>query len=297
MLPSVSVIIPVYNDVGGIATCLGALREQTYPRERVEIIVVDNGSNPNLATVAREFPEVRIEREEMPGSYAARNKGLLVARGEIIAFTDADCIPQPQWIENGVASLLGVENCGLVGGAVEFTFESEKQRSVYELYDSMFYFNQMDYVTRGRFACTANAFTRASVVREVGGFDQRLRSIGDREWGNRIAAAGYQHAYARDSVVLHPARSTLKAHLKKRLRLAGGHHDVTQRKRLRFLRLVNALRRHLVRDPLVVAGALLKEARRIGLSPAAKIMGVYTFLSWAEAYERLRLQAGGRSRR
>ena len=295
--PLVSVIIPVYNDIRGLATCLRALHTQTYPRERFEVIVVDNGSSHDLTQIVYKFPEVRLEREEEPSSYAARNKGLSIARGDVIAFTDADCVPRPEWIENGVASLLGVDNCGLVGGAVEFGYGSPDRKSIYEIYDARFYFNQMDYITRGRFACTANAFTYASVVRQVGSFDATMKSFGDREWGNRISAAGYRLAFARDSVVLHPARRTLRALLEKRLRLAGGHHDFARRKGLAVLRFLNALRRHLIRDPLLVAGALLKEARRIGPSTAAKILALYTLLSYVEAYERVRLQLGGQSQR
>ena len=295
--PKVSVIIPVYNDPQRLATCLRALARQTYPRELLEIIVVDNGSSHDLDPLAREFPEVRFESEEKPGSYAARNKGLSIARGEVIAFTDADCIPKPAWIEKGIAHLLGIDNCGLVGGAIEFVYESPDRRTICELYDSMFYFNQMDYIARGHFACTANAFTYASVVRHTGNFDPTLKSVGDREWGNRIAAAGYELTFAPDCLVLHPARATLRSLLRKRLRLAGGHHDVTKRKRLAILRFFNALRRHVIRDPAVVAMFLLGAARKIGVRTAVKVLGVYTVLSYAEAYERVRLQAGGRSRR
>jgi hypothetical protein len=72
---------------------------------------------------------------------------------------------------------------------------SRPDNAIYELYDSMFYFDQADYVRRGRFACTANAFTLASVIRRVGPFDAGLKSGGDREWGNRVAAAGYAVAF------------------------------------------------------------------------------------------------------
>ncbi len=296
-LPFVSVVIPVYNDAERLALCLRALTEQTYPPERFEIVIVDNGSTDHLAAVVRDVPNVVFAREPRPGSYAARNAGLALAVGEVIAFTDSDCTPRQDWIANGVARLLEVPNCGLVGGAVEFTFAAPDRVSICERYDSMFYFDQADYIRRGRFACTANAFTQASVIRRVGAFDADLKSVGDREWGNRVSAAGYALVYAGEAVVRHPARRTLQDLLRKRRRLAGGHHDMIRRKGLAALRLLNALRRHLIRDPLLCAGQMLLRARAIGPRVALGILSVYTLLCYAEALELVRLRAGGQPRR
>ncbi|MBO1348747.1 MAG: glycosyltransferase family 2 protein [Hormoscilla sp. GUM202] len=98
----VSVIIPVYNDAEPLRTCLECLENQTYPKESYEVIVVDNASQSDTASVVNEFSQAMITYEKKPGSYAARNKGISVAKGEIIAFTDADCIPAADWIEKGV---------------------------------------------------------------------------------------------------------------------------------------------------------------------------------------------------
>jgi len=97
--PFVSVIIPVYNDPERLKTCLQALEEQTYPQSSYEVIVVDNGSDESIEPIVTEFNQAKAGYEPHPGSYAARNKGLSLARGEVIAFTDADCIPALDWIE------------------------------------------------------------------------------------------------------------------------------------------------------------------------------------------------------
>src|SRR5262245_61424835 len=94
--PFVSVIIPVFGDVEPLATCLDHLEHQTYSRACFEVIVADNGC-PDLARAVR-GRDVRVVREPKPGSYAARNAGLAIAAGEIIAFTDADCLPSADWI-------------------------------------------------------------------------------------------------------------------------------------------------------------------------------------------------------
>src|ERR1044071_6513252 len=104
-LPFVSVIVPVWNDSARLDRCLRALEEQTYPGDLYEVVVVDNGSDEPLGPVIERHGRASLVRETKPGSYAARNTGLAHARGEVVAFTDADCLPAPDWIEQGVARL------------------------------------------------------------------------------------------------------------------------------------------------------------------------------------------------
>ncbi|WP_406672106.1 glycosyltransferase, partial [Natronospira sp.] len=87
----VAVIVPVYDDARRLAGCLRALEEQTYPADRYQVLVVDNGSGEDIAGVCRAFPRVRCVSEPRPGSYAARNKGIACTEGEFLAFTDSDC--------------------------------------------------------------------------------------------------------------------------------------------------------------------------------------------------------------
>jgi len=108
--PLVSVIIPVYNDPDGIRRCFEALRKQSYPTERFEILAVDNGSTDDTRAVIQDalagVPNgYLLVEDEIQGSYAARNAGIERATGEVLAFTDADCTPAPTWIESGVKTL------------------------------------------------------------------------------------------------------------------------------------------------------------------------------------------------
>src|SRR5690554_6021239 len=117
----ISVIIPVFNDTLGIVKTLRGLARQTFPKETVEVIVVDNGSDQPLS-LSNEYPfSVQVIRCEIPGSYAARNAGVAVARGDIFAFTDADCIPCEYWLEKGIARLLDGRDKWVVGGEVLYT--------------------------------------------------------------------------------------------------------------------------------------------------------------------------------
>src|SRR5687767_14260928 len=97
--PSVSVIIPVYNDTERLLRCLEALEAQTYPRNRFEVIVVDNGSDVPVAdTLNRHAGCAILVTEPRPGGFVARNAGIERASGEILAFTDADCLPAASWL-------------------------------------------------------------------------------------------------------------------------------------------------------------------------------------------------------
>src|SRR5262245_61336705 len=119
--PFVSVIIPVWNDSHRLKACLQALELQTYPRTLYEVIVVDNASDEPADRVASEFSKARTITEPTQGSYAARNKGISVAKGEILAFTDSDCVPALDWLEKGVSNMTRVPRCGLLAGRVEFS--------------------------------------------------------------------------------------------------------------------------------------------------------------------------------
>src|SRR4051794_296822 len=90
--PFVSIIIPVYNDGERLRTCLTALSKQTYPAERFEVLVIDNGSKVSPGPIVADFPFAKLSIETRPGSYCARNNGLALAKGEMFAFTDADCV-------------------------------------------------------------------------------------------------------------------------------------------------------------------------------------------------------------
>jgi cellulose synthase/poly-beta-1,6-N-acetylglucosamine synthase-like glycosyltransferase len=121
--------------------------------------------------------------EPTPGPYAARNRGLELAKGYVIGFTDADCIPNPDWIEKGVRLLHAQPKVGLVGGKVEFFFRNSQKPSAAELFDSIRNLQQERSVRFSRFAVTANLFTFREVFDRVGGFDASLMSQADEGVG------------------------------------------------------------------------------------------------------------------
>lgn len=232
--PFVSVVIPVLNDSERLKLCLENLEHQTYPKHLYEVIVVDNGSEESIEPAIAQFSQAKLIFESRRGSYAARNKGILLAQGDVIAFTDSDCLPALDWIEKGTAHLLCVPNCGLVAGKIDFFFKNPEQPTGLEFYDSISYLRQKRYVEDLKFGATANVFTFKKVLQNVGLFDTQLQSCGDKEWGERVFAAGYQQIYADDTCVTHPARSSFKEIYKKTVRIAQGSYELNRRKDASF---------------------------------------------------------------
>jgi glycosyltransferase involved in cell wall biosynthesis len=228
MSPFVSVIIPVYGDAGCLDACLEHLARQTYPRERFETIMIDNGCPTIDRSIAR-HPEVQLVREARPGSFAARNAGLRIARGEVIAFTDADCLPHADWIARGVESLERSDSSGVLAGGIEIIAPRPSHVSpIAYLYSSVFSFR---FQRAGGFGATANLVVRRAIIDAVGPFDPSLLSGGDMEWGRRAADLGFRTQYVPEVRVAHEARPSLRAILTRELRLAGGTQTNWQRRR------------------------------------------------------------------
>jgi GT2 family glycosyltransferase len=217
MTLDVSVIIPAYRDWSRLASCLDALSSQTLPAGRFEIIVVDN--EPGSARPLVRLPaNARIIEEPYPGSYAARNKAVAEAGGRFLAFTDSDCIPDADWLENGLRAL--TQNPQVrVTGPVNIFREPDSSHVAF-LYEFHTAFRQDRAVEKGRCA-TANLIVARDVFDRVGPFDQALVSGGDSEWGERAQRTGVPIVYEESVAVAHPARPTVSSILRKRRRIAG----------------------------------------------------------------------------
>jgi glycosyltransferase involved in cell wall biosynthesis len=203
----VSVIIPVRDDAARLKLCLDALAKQTLP-EPFEVIVVDNGSSDMSGSVGDEYPNVRCLEEQRVGSYAARNRGVEEARGAILAFTDADCLPGPDWLERGCERLEAARVPAFVVGSVDVVVRDPMAPSPVELYELVHGYPQERYANSS-FGATANLLVRREDFDRVGPFNPALQSSGDREWGERAGSRGMAAMYAPEVVVLHPARRSL----------------------------------------------------------------------------------------
>ncbi len=230
VLPRVSIIIPVRNNTSGLARCLDALRTQTYPFNNYEILVVDNGSTDDIATLHSVYPEVRWLADSGPGSYSARNAGLQHATGDVIAFTDSDCVPEPTWLERGVAAL-SEKSATVIGGNVDHFNPVERPLNSPEVIEILISRlpNIEFLIKKLGVASTGNLFVERSAFARVGEFDARLKSNGDGEWTQRAVRGGEKLAYGADAVVWHPRRSTFAAVSQKYRRFAGGRITILKR--------------------------------------------------------------------
>ena len=292
-LPFVSVIIPVFNEGARLRLCLDAVATQSYPKDRYEVVVVDNGSDEPPAWVTDDYPNAVVVAEPRPGSYAARNRGIGLAKGEVFAFTDGDCIPDAHWLANGVREVIAESSVGLVGGRVEFFFRDPERPTVAELYDSIMYLNQRGAVEVTGFAATANMFTSRSVLEDVGVFDPTVKSGGDREWGQRVRSRGYRLVYAEDAVVKHPARDTFAKISSRNIRVLGGHHELYARegRARRWLQIVKELV-HDLAPPIPFVRRLVRDDRIKGASQKALVTLMHFRAKLVNARTRLLLGFG-----
>jgi glycosyltransferase involved in cell wall biosynthesis len=293
-LPFVSVIIPVYNDRERLCLCLEALEKQTYACDRYEVVVVDNASSEPVGAEVKRFPHASAEYESRPGSYAARNRGIAASRGEILAFTDADCIPSECWLEEGVAGL--TTQCStIIGGRIDVFPVNTAHPTAVELYEMAFAFPQHQTVKSG-FSVTANLITKREVIDQVGEFEASFKSTGDKDWCIRAVNAGHKLAYCDRAVVMHPARRTLKEIHERHARFAGGHFDRSRSSRKEFNRArVAALLR--IKPPVRFAYDVISQDKPAGAASKAKVIAVALFANWSYAIEWLRLELGAVSRR
>lgn len=215
----VSVIIPTYRDWARLLRCLEALHRQTLPRECFEIIVVDNDPGKHQPPA---LPEGVLCLHQPQGfSYAARNAGARPAIGEVLAFTDADCLPEPDWLANGLAALTAHPEWSLQAGCVEIF--SDTQNVVFR-YEALFEFQQETWVRLMQFGATANLFVRREAFDAVSGFNDRMKSGGDADFCHRCRDRGLRIGYVDSARVLHPSRHTVTEVLRKNRRIASGFY-------------------------------------------------------------------------
>lgn len=202
IVPTVSVIIPHYRDLERLDRCLTAIANQTYRSSRVEVIVADNASPEGEDVVSAVIAgRARLVVVHERGAGSARNGAVAVASGEVLAFTDSDCLPEAEWIEQGVAAL---QTYDIVGGRMTVLIEKPPKMSAAEAFETVFAFKNDHYVKIG-FTVSANLFCARSLFLKFGGF----LSAGfaeDIEWCYRARAAGFRLGYAEGCVVGHPSR-------------------------------------------------------------------------------------------
>lgn len=293
----ISVIIPVFDNVGLLKRCLEALKAQTFPSEAFEIVVVNNGALENIETLLNTYPRCRYVYEPKPGSYAARNAGVALAQGEIVAFTDADCLPKPDWLEKGHRYFFGPHKASYVAGHIKLRPNDALARTLAEEYQILFSFNQEYNWSVVGFGATANLFVRRSVLEQVGRFNSSLFSAGDRDFGERIKSLGVRSVYANDVIVEHPTTPELAALLTRSMRYIGGDFDLQRMKGRNKTNVVFNLLLREISSLLFFPMRVWKSPISYSLSTQLGIVAIGVAIRLARCWELLRLSVGGVSRR
>ena len=196
-----SVIVPAYNAGKTIGDCLGALTHQSLVPAVYEVIVVDDGSKDGTAEVVKTFP-VRYFRQANRGPAAARNHGAREAHGEIILFTDSDCVPSAEWIAEMIKPF-GDPDVVAVKGAYR-----TNQRSLMARFAQVEFEERFELLKRAAsidMVDTYSAAYRSDVFRQAGGFDESfpVANNEDTELSYKLSLMGRKMVFNPDAVVYH----------------------------------------------------------------------------------------------
>jgi mycofactocin system glycosyltransferase len=218
-LPHVSVIIPVKDRAGELRSCLNSLMKLDYPADKLEVIVVDDGSSDGTRDVAGEFRALVTDSGGVGlGPAAARNRGAAIAEGEILAFIDSDCTASENWLQELVPAFQDPQ-VAAIGGWVDGFF----QASVLDRYEAV-----MSSLNLGRrersgregadtfYLPSCNLLVRRQAFRSAGGFRAEMKVGEDVDLTWRLRDAGGKILYRPQGTVWHAHRNRLSAFLKRR---------------------------------------------------------------------------------
>lgn len=222
MYPIISIIVPVLNASLYIDDCILSLTNQDFPKDRYEIIIVDNGSKDDTIKKLDKYRErITILCEPKKGSYVARNTGIKIAKGKIIAFTDSDCVADKNWIK-GLYTKFVSEDIGCVVGSV-IPYPGKTLVEIYsknkDILSQQIALNSR-YLSYGQ---TANTAFRKEVFDRIGNFDEKLISGGDADisWRMQIET-NYKLVYNPDSFIEHHHRTSFKGLFRQQFRYGFG---------------------------------------------------------------------------
>jgi GT2 family glycosyltransferase len=205
--PFFSIVIPTYARPGQLATCLQSLARLDYPRDRFEVIVVDDGSETPPEAVVASFCghlDVTLLKQAHAGPAAARNTGAAQARGKFLAFTDDDCAPALDWLQSLAARFARASDCAIGGRTLnalpDNPYSTASQLLIAYLYA---YYNADS--DRARFFASNNLAMPADRFHAIGGFDTTYTRTAaeDREFCDRWLHHGYRMTYAPEALVYH----------------------------------------------------------------------------------------------
>ncbi len=210
-LPKISVVITSRNNEATIGECVRSIGHQDYPKDCIEILLIDANSTDKTANIAAEFGAKVVSLSgNAPKAY---NHALKITHSEVLAFVDSDAKVESGWLKKLVQHLNDPKTAGVSGNIETWNSENTWARAIG--YDIKTRYGRIGEFT-GRVA-TMNLLLKRSVLEELGGFDENFPSQYDTELGFRLTAKGYKIAFERDAICYHFNRPTLHAYWKQQL--------------------------------------------------------------------------------
>lgn len=271
MTPKLAIIIPHYNDTVRLMRCLEALEPQV--NDGIEVVVADNASPCDLGEVTQRFPWAQLVIQPEKGAGPARNAGIEATSAPWLAFIDADCLADKDWVASALELAQGPELV-VTGGRVDVFDETPAPRSGAEAFEAVFAFKMRRYLEEEAFLGAGNLVVSRRGFEQAGPFRPAVSE--DKEWSQRAASKGLTLAYNDGLGVSHPSRSDWPALARKWERVTSESYDLRlQRGQGRlgwFIRALAMLPSIIAHAPRVLGSPVLSWREKVrGLVTLARL--------------------------
>jgi glycosyltransferase involved in cell wall biosynthesis len=214
----VSIIIPTFNSEKTLNNCLRALFNQTVSGDCYEVIVVDDGSTDNTREVVTRY-RGKYYYQKNQGPASARNRGVEIARGELVLFTDADCEVERNWIEEMCKPFTDSAVVGAKG------IYKTRQKEIVARFAQLEYEEKFEKMSKDEFIDFVDTYAagfRKTIFKQFGGFSTSFREASgeDTDFSFRIAKEGHKMIFVPTAIVYHQHPNTLKKYFKRKFKTA-----------------------------------------------------------------------------
>lgn len=224
--PLVSVVVPAFNAEKTLQGCLNALISQEFPKEQYEVIVVDNGSSDGTWAIIQTYGSAvcGLQETRVHNSYAARNAGVRASRGELIAFTDADCVPDARWLSLLIKHFDNPAFGGVAGEILPFNTGTVTPAEKFAARTNMLSQRKTQNHPYRPYGVTANVAYRRKVFEQIGLFNSSLESGGDADFSWRMQEqTSWGLCFNDVAIVLHHHRTSWRELWKQFVRYGQGN--------------------------------------------------------------------------
>ena len=234
--PTITLVIPTYNRPQQLRDCLAAVAALNYPREQFDVVVVDDGSPQPVASVIDEVVastsgtlRATTIRQANAGPAAARNAGAHHATGDLLAFTDDDCVPASDWLHQMVAQLRQQPDALIGGRTVNALVDNAVSEAAQSLIDYI-YLRENQRPDDARFFASNNIAMSTRCFHQIGGFDTSypLAAGEDRDFCDRWHAAALPRVYAPNAIIHHRHALSVRSFWRQNFNYGRGAYQVHQ---------------------------------------------------------------------